>query len=198
MRLVLASRSAARRAMLDAAGVAYDVEPADLDEAAVTAALIAAGAPPRDIADRLSEMKAVKVSARAGDALVLGSDSVVALADGTLLDKPATRDDAARQLAALSGTRHDLFSAAVIAQHGRPVWRQVDRARLSVRPLSSTFIEAYLDAEWPAIAGCVGGYRIEGRGVQLFAAIEGSHFTILGLPLIGLLDYMRVRGVVAA
>lgn len=198
MRLVLASQSASRRAMLDAAGVPHSAVAARVDEAAAKDALGAGGIAPRDLADALAELKARKVSAADPAALVLGCDSVVALADGSFLDKPVDRADAAAQLARLSGTRHELWSAAVVAEGGRPVWRHVERATMHVRPLSAGFIDAYLDAEWPAIAGCVGCYRVEGPGVQLFARIDGSHFTILGLPLLALLDYLRVRGVLAA
>ncbi len=123
-----------------------------------------AGATPRDLSDALAEMKAVKVSANAGPVPVLGSDSIVALADGTLLDKPESREEAAEHLARMSGGSHELWSAAVIAEHGRPVWRHVERAKLHVRPLSGAFIDRYLDQEWPAISGCVGCFRIEGRG----------------------------------
>lgn len=196
MTLVLASQSGARRAMLEAAGVSHRAMAAGVDEESAKAAL--AHLSPRDLADALAELKAVKLSARDPQALVLGCDSVVALEDGTLLDKPASRDEAARHLGLLSGARHDLFSAAVVAEGGRAVWRHVDRARMHVRPLSDDFIERYLDAEWPAISGCVGCYRIEGPGVQLFSRIEGSHFTILGLPLLPVLDYMRTRRLVAA
>jgi septum formation protein len=98
----------------------------------------------------------------------------------------------------MAGKRHDLVSAAVIAEGGRPVWRHVEAARMFVRPLSSAFIETYLDAEWPAIAGCVGCYRVEGPGVQLFSRVEGSHFTVLGMPLLPVLGYLRERGVLAA
>jgi septum formation protein len=198
MRLVLASQSASRRAMLDAAGVPYDAVAAQVDEESAKASLRAAKVAPRDLADALAELKALKVSALVPGALVLGSDSVVALADGSLLDKPASRDDAAGHLRRMSDATHDLYSAAVIAEGGRPVWRHVDRARLVVRPLSDDFIEAYLDSEWPAIAGCVGCFRIEGPGVQLFAATQGNHFTILGMPLLPVLDYLRVRGVLAS
>lgn len=198
MRFVLASGSSARRAMLENAGVAFDVDPARVDEDAAKASLTAAGTSPRDTADALAELKARKVSAAHPRALVLGSDSVVALDDGTILDKPASRDDAAQQLRRLSGSRHQLHSAAVIAEGGRPLWRHVDTATLFVRPLSDAFIDAYLDAEWPAIGGCVGGYRIEGPGAQLFSRIEGSQFTILGLPLLPVLDYLRVRGVLTS
>jgi septum formation protein len=195
MRLVLASQSASRRAMLDAAGVPHEAVAAHVDEAAAKAAL--AHLPPRDLADALAELKAMKLAARE-PGLILGCDSVVALEDGTILDKPVDRDDAADHLRRMSGTRHQLISAAVIAEHGQPVWRHVSIARMHVRPLSEAFIAAYLDAEWPAIAGCVGCYRIEGPGAQLFARIEGDQFTIMGLPLLPLLDYLRTRGVLMA
>lgn len=191
--LVLASQSATRRAMLRAAGVRHEAIAAPVDEAAVKAAM--AGAAPRAIADALAELKALKGSALRPEALVVGSDSIVALADGRLLDKPASRAEAAAHLAAMSGTTITLVSAAVIAEQGRATWRHVAEARLAVRPLSGGFIEQYLAAEWPAIAACVGCFRIEGPGAQLFARIEGDHFTILGLPLLPLLDHCRVRGI---
>ncbi len=197
MRLVLASQSASRQAMLTAAGVPHEAIAAHVDEEAAKAALLADGHEPRDLADALAELKAIRVGARESG-LVLGCDSVVALDDGTLIDKPVDRADAARQLRLLSGGRHHLYSAAVIVEGGRPVWRHVDRARMHVRVLGDAFIEQYLDQEWPAISGCVGCYRIEGLGAQLFARIEGSQFTILGLPLLPLLDYLRVRGVLAS
>lgn len=190
--IVLASTSVSRRAMLTAAGVAHEALPAMVDEEAVKASL--GEVAPRDLADALAEMKALKVSQRVPGTLVLGGDSVVAIEDGTLLDKPADREDAERHLRLLSGKRHDLYSAAVIAENGRAVWRHVDRARLWVRPLSDAFIAEYLDAEWPAISGCVGCYRVEGHGVQLFSRIEGSHYTILGMPLLKIIDYLRTRG----
>lgn len=195
MKLILASQSASRRAMLDDAGVPHDAIPAYVDEEAAKAALRAEGAAPRAVADALAELKALKISQSVPGALVLGSDSLVALEDGTMLDKPESRDEAAAHLQLMSGKRHDLVSAAVIAENGRPVWRVVDRAKMFVRPLSQSFIEQYLDAEWPAIAGCVGCFRIEGLGVQLFTRIEGSHFTVLGMPLLPVLDYLRVRQV---
>lgn len=193
--LVLASQSASRRAMLDAAGVAHEALPALVDEASAKESLLAEGTSPRDLADALAELKALKVSRMATQALVLGGDSLVALDDGSLLDKPESREQARDHLQRMSGKTHDIYSAAVIAEGGRPVWRHVDRARLHVRPLSEAFIESYLDLEWPAIAGCVGCFRIEGPGVQLFSRTEGSHFTILGMPLLPILDYLRTRGV---
>ncbi len=191
MRLILASQSAARRAMLDAAAVPHEAMRPGVDEESAKASFAALS--PRDLADALAELKAVKLSGRHPEALVLGCDSVVALEDGTLLDKPESREQAADHLRLLSGKRHDLISAAVIAENGRAVWRHVDRARMHVRTLSDGFISAYLDGEWPAISGCVGCYRIEGPGVQLFSRIEGSQFTILGLPLLPVLDYLRTR-----
>lgn len=194
--LILASQSASRRAMLTDAGVPFTPMAAMVDEDSAKQAL--ADLSPRDLADALAELKAVKIATQVPGALVLGSDSLVALADGTRLDKPVDRDDATRHLRAMSGGIHDLWSAAVIAENGRAVWRQVDRARLHVRPLSDAFIDRYLDAEWPAIAGCVGCFRVEGPGVQLFNRVEGSHFTILGMPLLPVLAYLRERKVMPA
>jgi septum formation protein len=198
MNLILASQSASRRAMLDAAAVPYEAVAAQVDEATAKDSLIASGISARDLSDALAELKALKVSRMAPAALVLGCDSVVALDDGILLDKPVSRDDAAAHLRMLSGRHHDLYSAAVIAEGGRAVWRHVDRARMHVRRLSDEFIADYLDKEWPAIGGCVGCYRMEGPGVQLFSHTEGSHFTILGMPMLPLLDYLRVRGVLTS
>lgn len=192
MTLILASKSASRRAMLEAAGVPFEAVAAHVDEDAAKAAL--AHLSPRDLADALAEMKALKISQAYPDALVLGSDSVVALADGSLLDKPESREQAADHLHRMAGARHDLWSGAVIAEGGRIVWRHVEAARMHVRPLSAGFIDGYLDTEWPVIAGCVGCYRIEGPGAQLFTLIEGSQFTVLGLPLLPVLAYLRVRG----
>jgi len=184
--------------MLDAAGVPFSATAAGVDEDAAKVALRAQGVAPRDFADALAELKALRISQRDPDALVLGSDSLMVLADGTILDKPADRAEAASHLRAMSGGRHAIVSAAVIAEGGRPVWRQVDRATLHVRPLSETFLEHYLEAEWPAIAGCAGCFRIEGLGAQLFARIDGSQFTVLGMPLLPVLDYLRVRGVLTS
>lgn len=194
--MILASQSASRRAMLAAAGVPFEAAAANVDEDAAKASL--AHLSPRDLADALAELKAVKVSSARPGELVLGSDSLVALADGSRLDKPESREQAADHLARMSGGVHELWSAAVTAENGRPVWRHVERARLHVRPLSYSFIDMYLDAEWPAIAGCVGCFRIEGPGVQLFNRIEGDHFTVLGMPLLPVLGYLRERGVTNA
>ena len=191
--VILASQSASRRAMLDAAGLRYRAIPAHIDEAAITTALLAEGQPPRAIADALAEGKALKLSRSHADALVIGSDSLVSVA-GRLFDKPVSRGAAAEHLRAFSGQTMQLTSAVVAAQNGRPVWRHVDQANLHVRALSESFIAQYLDSEWPAIAGCVGCFRIEGPGVQLFSRVDGDHFTILGMPLLPLLGWLRNCG----
>jgi septum formation protein len=196
MRLILASQSAGRRAILAAAGVPHDTVSPGVDEETAKQSL--RDLPPRDFADALAELKALKVSTREPGALVLGCDSVVALEDGTILDKAADRAEAAAHLRALSGKRHHLYSAAVIAEGGRPVWRHVDRVTMHVRPLSDTFIQAYIDADWEQARWCVGVYRLEGPGAQLFERIDGSHFTVIGLPLLPLLAYLRTRGVMAS
>lgn len=195
MRLILASQSSSRRAMLSAAGVPHEAMAAGVDEESMKAGLRAEGISPRNLADALAELKATKLSRRHPADLVLGCDSTVAFDDGTMIDKAGSRDEQRDLLRRLSGTRHKLHSAAVICEGGAPVWRHVDTATLHVRTLGDAFIDAYLDAEWPAIGQCVGGYRIEGPGAQIFAKIEGSQFTILGLPLLPLLDYLRTRGV---
>lgn len=195
--IVLASGSLARAAMLEAAGVALQVETASIDEDGVTAGLLAEGASPLAVADALAELKAVKVSRRRPGLLVLGADQVAVAPDGTLMNKPVDRADAADQLRRLSGATHELVSAAVIALDGTPVWRASDRARLTMRPLSDGFIADYLAGQDEAVLRSVGTYRIEERGAQLFARIQGSHWTIMGMPLLAVLDYLRVRGVLA-
>jgi septum formation protein len=192
--LVLASTSVARRAMLDSAGVPHEAVSAGVDEEAAKAAL--GHLDGRGLADALAELKAIKTSSRRPGDLVLGCDQTLELEDGTLLDKPG--ESLADQLRLLSGRTHRLHSAVVAAENGQPMWRHVDRAKLTLRPLSEAFIADYVAHESDAVAGCVGGYRIEGRGVQLFSRIEGSHFTIMGLPLLPLLDWLRVRGEMAS
>ncbi|HEY0269401.1 MAG TPA: nucleoside triphosphate pyrophosphatase [Sphingomonas sp.] len=194
MTILLASGSASRRAMLTAAGVAFEAVPPRVDEEMAKASLRAGGIDARGLADALAELKALAVSRRMPGRTVIGSDSIVALADGDMLDKPADRATAAAQLRRMRGGRHKLVSAVVGARDGVAVWRFVDTATLHVRDFSDAFLESYLDAEWPAIAGCVGCFRIEGPGVQLFTKLEGSQFTILGMPLLPLLGWLREIG----
>ena len=191
--LVLASQSASRRAMLEAAGVPFRAEPARIDERALEQAL--AGAPPEAVARALAEAKAKAVSAPA-DTLVLGSDSLVSVA-GRRFDKPADRAEAAAHLRFFSGKVMQLHSAAALARAGALVWSAGEVARLHVRELSEAFIADYLAAEWPAVGACVGVFRIEARGVQLFDRIEGDHFTVLGMPLLPVLGALRQYGALA-
>lgn len=191
--LVLASQSASRRAMLEAAGVPFRAEPARIDERALEQAL--AGAPPEAVALALAEAKAKAVSAPA-DTLVLGSDSLVSVA-GRRFDKPADRAEAAAHLRFFSGKVMQLHSAAALARAGALVWSAGEVAHLHVRELSEAFIADYLAAEWPAVGACVGVFRIEARGVQLFDRIEGDHFTVLGMPLLPVLGALRQYGALA-
>ncbi len=194
MRLLLASKSAARRHMLEAAGVPFETVEAELDEEAAKAGLWGAGFDARGVAEELAQLKALSVAAGQGD-LVLGSDQTLERDDGTLLGKPASRDEARGQLRSLRGATHQLHSAAVIAQGGESVWWGSETVSLTMRPFSDSFLEDYLDREYERIRWSVGGYRIEGPGAQLFDRIEGSHFAILGMPLLPLLGYLRERGI---
>jgi septum formation protein len=197
MKLLLASRSAARRAMLEAAGVPFEAVEAELDEEAGKAGLWGAGFDARGVAEELAQLKALSVRVGAGE-LVLGCDQTLERADGTLLSKPASRDEARGQLESLRGATHQLHSAAVIAEGGVGVWWACETVVLTMRSFSDASLEAYLDREWEHVRWSVGAYRIEGPGVQLFDRIEGSHFAILGLPLLPLLAYLRERGLVGS
>lgn len=192
--IVLASGSAYRLSMLRAAGVAVEGLAPGLDEDALKDGLRAEGVSARDLADTLAEAKAMKVARRVPSTLILGADQVLVLADGEQLDKPATPEEACEHLRRMSGQTHRLISAAVFAEDARPVWRHVDTAKMTMRMLSDAFIEDYVAARWDDIRHSVGCYHIEGAGAQLFARVEGNHFTIIGLPLLAVLDYLRIRG----
>lgn len=196
--IVLASQSQSRRTMLAAAGVPFEAMSPGVDEDAAKEALRAEGLDARALADALAELKALRVSQRIPGALVLGSDQTLSLSDGSMIDKAVDRVDAERILRLLSGNVHHLHAAAVVALNGEPIWRHIERVRMTVRPLSEDFIKAYLDKEWDECRWCVGCYRIEGPGVQLFSKVEGSQFAVQGLPLLPLLDFLRVRGVLTA
>lgn len=193
--IILASKSASRRSMLDAAGVAYESVPADVDERAIEANLN--GASGSDIALTLSRAKASAVSASHNKHLVLGSDSLVVVG-GARFDKPQSRLQAAEHLRAFSGKVMELHSAAALYRAGEEVWSGGDVARLSVRELGDDFIETYLEAEWPEVSYCAGVFRIEAMGVQLFERIEGDMFTVLGMPLLQVLGALRDQGELAS
>lgn len=197
MRLILASGSAVRAAMLAHAGVPYDIRVADVDEDAAKNRLLAEGADMRAIAEALAELKALHVSANDPDALVLGADQVLAF-EGRLLSKAKSMREAREVLSQLRGKTHELLSVAVLAKAGAPIWKYVGRAGLHMRNFSDRFLDEYLASEGEDLLKGVGCYRIEGRGVQLFERIEGDNFTIMGLPLFPLLGALREQGMIAS
>lgn len=191
MILTLASQSQSRRAMLAAAGVPHIAVRPHLDEASEKAKLLAKGCSAAELAQGLALAKAASIA----DGFVLGSDQTLACHDGRMLSKACDADELAGQLRHLSGETHVLTSAAVIVENGEPVWSACDQAKMSVRALSDAFIADYIALEGPDVLGCVGGYRIEGRGAQLFAQVQGCQFTVQGLPLLPLLAFLRERGI---
>lgn len=193
MKLILASTSTARRAMLKAAGVPFEAVSSLIDERRVEDELHDIA--PATLAATLAQKKALAIDAVPGT-LVLGSDQILETTDGDSLSKPSTRDEARVQLVGLRGRSHRLISAAAIAEQGNIVWRGSETATLVMRDLSDDFLGTYLEDEWDEVRHCVGGYRIEGSGAQLFESIEGSHFAILGLPLLPILSYLRTRGII--
>lgn len=195
MRLLLASQSATRRVMLEQAGVPFETVASPADEERAKARLLCEGLSARDIAVGLALAKAAAVES---DALVLGADQVLACADGSLLSKPGSRAELAEQLRGLGGRTHQLHSAAVLMHNGQQVWAATEAVSLTMRRLSDSFLAAYLDREWDEVRWNVGGYRIEGMGAQLFERIEGSHFAILGLPLLPLLAELRRLGMLTS
>ena len=180
--------------MLRAAGVEVEAHAPLVDEDSIKEAMIGDGAKPRDIADALADAKARKISRKFPGRLVLGCDQILVTGDGEILDKPESPEIAVQHLTLLSGKTHRLISAAVICENGEPVWRIADTAQMTMRPLSETFIADYVARYWDHIQYCVGCYRIEAEGAQLFTSVSGSQFTVIGLPLLPVLDYLRVRG----
>ncbi len=193
--IVLASGSSIRAQLLENAGVPFSVQIARVDEDSIKHALLAESASPRDIADALAEMKARKVSDKTPGAMVLGCDQVLDF-DGQLLSKPETAEDAFAQLKMMRGKRHMLLSAAVIYQNGEPIWRHVGQVRLRMRMNSDAYLRDYVDRNWDSIRHAVGAYKLEEEGVRLFATIDGDYFNVLGMPLLELLNYLAVKGVI--
>ena len=195
MPLVLASTSPFRAMILANAGLDFDKEAADIDERAVEAPLLRAGATPEDVAQVLAEAKAVDVSLRRPGDLVIGGDQTLSLGDD-LLHKPADMEEARRQLLRLSGRTHQLSSALVLAQNGAAIWRHVCVAHMTVRDLSPPFVGRYLAAIGDDALKSVGCYQYEGPGIQLFEHVDGDYFTIVGLPVIPLLKQLRLLGAI--
>lgn len=193
--LVLASGSEIRQQLLRNAGVEFDVQPARVDEISLRDAMQAEQAPPRDIADALAEMKARKVATRTPQALVLGCDQVLTHR-GDILGKPEDPDQARAQLLRLRGDTHQLLSAAVIYEDGAPVWRHVGVVRLTMKAFSDEYLAAYLQRNWNSIRHSIGGYKLEEEGVRLFSQVQGDYFCVLGLPLLELLAFLGLRGVI--
>ncbi|MEM7088781.1 MAG: Maf family nucleotide pyrophosphatase [Pseudomonadota bacterium] len=193
--IILASGSSIRAQLLRNAGVPFSVQVARIDEDAIKSALLAEDASPRDIADALAEMKARKISDKVPGALVLGCDQVLDF-EGRLLSKPETPEDAMSQLKMMRGKRHMLLSAAVIYQDGEPVWRHVGQVRLRMRASSDAYLRSYVTRNWTSICGAVGAYKLEEEGVRLFTTIDGDYFNVLGMPLLELLNYLAVKGVI--
>jgi len=193
--VVLASKSVSRSALLAGAGVAFETRAAGVDEDAAKDALLGEGATPREVADALAELKALRVSSGT-PGLVIGADQTLDLG-GRLIDKASSLQDARSRLLELRGRPHKLHSAVVVARDGEAIWREVKSATLWVRPFSDAFLDDYLQTEGETLLGSVGCYRLEGPGVQLFERIEGDYFTILGLPMLGLLDFLRLHGALA-
>ncbi len=191
--IILASASTARRQMLENAGVPVQVIPARIDEAAHKAALVAEGLGPRALADALAEAKARQVSGRQPGRLVIGADQVLECC-GEMFDKPADLVEARQQLQRLRGRPHYLHSAAVIARDGWAIWRHLGRARLVMRDFSDRFLDDYLTRMKKDILTTVGGYQLEGYGVRLFSSVEGDYFTVLGMPLVDVLEYLTQAG----
>jgi septum formation protein len=190
--LILASGSAIRARLLAQARLPFVVRPVRIDEEMVRAALQAEGAGPRDMADALAELKALRVR-DPGGAMVLGADQILDC-QGAVFAKPESVEHAIAQLQRLSGRAHRLHSALVVCCDGAPIWRHVGEVRLTMHPLTEPFIRDYVARNWDSIRDAVGCYKLEEEGVRLFARIEGDYFTILGLPLIELLTWLRARG----
>jgi septum formation protein len=195
VKITLASESKARQEMLRNAGVVFEAKPARVDEEMITASLLADGAKPHDIADALAEYKALRVVGSDPTGLVIGSDQVL-VCDKKVYSKAHTMDDARVKLQELRGKPHQLLSAAVVFEDGKPVWRTIGRAQLFMRDFSDEYLDDYLAQSGEDILSSVGCYFLEERGVNLFSRVQGDYFTVLGFPLLDVLEYLRGKGAI--
>ena len=195
--VILASASMTRAKLLRDAGVLFTIAPAAIDEAEIKQSLRAENAPATHVAEVLAELKALRVSNRHRDALVIGADQTLSLQDA-LFDKPESREAAREQLLALRGRTHELATASCVARNGAVIWREIQTARLTMRDFSESFLDLYLSQAGPEVTASVGAYALEGLGAQLFANLRGDFFAVLGLPLLPLLDCLRQNGALAA
>ncbi|RMF09713.1 MAG: septum formation protein Maf [Alphaproteobacteria bacterium] len=191
--IILASQSPARARLLAAAGVLFTTQRAAVDENTVRLAMTDSGARPREIAETLAEMKALRVSSSAPDALVIGSDQILVL-DDVVFSKAEDLDGARTQLRTLRGKTHQLVTAVCVARGGGAIWRHIETVRITMRDFSDRFLDHYLANVGETVLSSVGCYHLEGLGVQLMRQIEGDHFTVQGLPLLALLQYLRDYG----
>ena len=193
-RIILASGSAIRRQIMEGAGLNFEVITKPVDEGAIKESMLAESARLRDIADALAEAKAMRVS-RIEPGLVIGADQIMVM-DEQLYDKPVSMEAARERLLSMRGKVHYLLGAVVICENGVPVWRHMAKTKLSMREFSEAFLDDYLQEEGEQILSSVGAYRFEGRGAQLFSHVDGDFFSFLGLSLLPVLDYLRIRGAI--
>ena len=193
-RIILASGSAIRRQILDGAGIDFEVIVKPVDEGAIKTAMLADGYKPRDIADALAEAKARRVS-QMETGFVIGADQIMVM-DGQIFDKPVDLEDARQRLVNMRGKTHYLVGGVVVCENGQPVWRHASQTKLTMRDFSDDFLDQYLADEAEFVCKSVGAYRFEGPGAQLFSHVDGDFFSILGLSLLPLLDFLRMRGAI--
>lgn len=196
MRVILASGSQIRRQLMSDAGLEFEVIAKPVDEGAIKASMLAESARLQDIADALAEAKAMRVS-RLEEGFVIGADQIMVM-DQQLFDKPKTIDEARERLKLMRGKTHYLIGAVVICEGGQAVWRHMAKTKLTMRDFSDAFLDEYIEKEGDLLTKSVGAYRFEGLGAQLFSHVEGDFFSILGLSLLPVMDYLRTRGAIAS
>ena len=194
-KLILASSSEVRKALLEKSNISFTSIKANIDEDAVKSSLLSENYSPRDIADALAELKASKISLKNQNSLVLGCDQILEF-EGNILEKPPSKNSAIQQLMKISGKKHCAYSAAVIFESSQPIWRYVGKADLFLKNNSEEYISDYVNRNWESIKNSVGGYKIEEEGCRLFSKINGDYFSILGMPLLEIINYLCIRGVI--